>query len=466
MSSQSEDQPVAALNPAQRLDRVLKPWIIRVSWCLALLALFLTAGLLSGNGESMIPGIRLVLLGVALLAIVLRLLLLTGPEIRVATGLLLVVVIGILYCLETFLQLNPLTLDARYRQSKVQGISFDSRDKATVIEDLRSAGMDAWPTFSPRYYLGGTWSAEVTPLAGLSNRRVVLGNEGGFWVTYDNDEHGFNNRPGGYSGEVDLAVLGDSFAIGAMVERADNFATQLAEPGCRVLNFGRYGVGTFLEWCIFREYIVPLRPRRVLLFVYWDDALQAWWEEKCPRLVAWRNPEYTADLIHRQDEIDRALLPFLKQNLDKLRTPARSVWRISRDFLSLDFCRRLLGLVPAPPGPPEPPEEKAGYRFFGTLLMQMQQWTRSWGGEFAVVYLPSFYRAVPSPEVVVARLNQVHDAITEELRIGKIPFLDLDGWLATVEDPLQYFPWRQHNHYNEAGYKALSLRIKEFLDTL
>lgn len=460
VSDRPESDPLV-----QALDQVLLPLVHRVSLFVSATALLLLLGLPGGASDKLLPGSQSLVILLALLALGFRLLLRFRSQTRLAVTITLLVCALAGLTLETAFQLYPPLRDPRYWQARRRGIAFDTRDKLAVIEDARRFGRDTFPTFSPRYYLGATWEASVVPLGGISRRQVVLGNEGGFWVVYDNDRHGFNNRPGGYDTPVDLALLGDSFTIGAMVERAHNLASLLERPGRRVMNFGRYGIGTFLEWCIFREYVVPLRPRQVLIFVYWDDPLQAWWEEKCSILSPWRNETGSVGLIGRQEEIDRVLEDFFRDHEGELRPTGRNVLARIAATLTLEECRRLLGLIPPPPAMAPPPEEEGGYRLFGELVGRMRDQTAAWGGSLAVVYLPPFYRAVPAPDEVRQRLDRVHAAVCRELQARGISLLDLDDFFRSTVDPLALFPFRRHNHFNAEGYRLIADRVRNWLDS-
>ena len=59
-------------------------------------------------------------------------------------------------------------------------------------------------------------SRGVLPLTNPSNAHVVECNEGPGYLEFRSDEHGFNNPPG-LIGPVDIAVIGESFALGHCV---------------------------------------------------------------------------------------------------------------------------------------------------------------------------------------------------------------------------------------------------------
>ena len=88
--------------------------------------------------------------------------------------------------------------------TKKFGIDIDTRTAPEIIASLQKEGVDAAPILVPgdSFVEGPNNSIksvlkirgeEIIPLGGISNRVTVLCNEGGQWVTYKSDKHGFNN---------------------------------------------------------------------------------------------------------------------------------------------------------------------------------------------------------------------------------------------------------------------------------
>src|SRR5262249_46074185 len=116
------------------------------------------------------------------------------------------------------------------------GVEIDTRGGFEVLADLRKQGVDAVPIITPSNHLfveqpdGSIKSvinirgSEVVPFGGISNKVTVLCNENGYYVTYESDEHGFNNPRGAWkSSRVDIAALGDSFPQNYCVPPNKNF---------------------------------------------------------------------------------------------------------------------------------------------------------------------------------------------------------------------------------------------------
>jgi hypothetical protein len=125
------------------------------------------------------------------------------------------------------------------------GVQIDTRIATEVLDDLWKSGIDAVPIMTPANHLfvgkpdGSVMSAiqvdgnEVIPLAGVSGKVTVLCNEGGQWVDYRSDEHGFNNpNKIWHSHRVDIAALGDSYTQGYCVPPEKNFVSIIGQLPC------------------------------------------------------------------------------------------------------------------------------------------------------------------------------------------------------------------------------------------
>jgi hypothetical protein len=129
------------------------------------------------------------------------------------------------------------------------GVPFDSRSALHVLRDLEGDGVEAWPSQAPFGDAMGARSPDahlvregrhlvvdgrpILPLRpGVAMVRTVFCNEGGDWITYEADEHGFNNPPGLHRvGAARIALAGDSFGQGACVPAGANAAARSHRPG-------------------------------------------------------------------------------------------------------------------------------------------------------------------------------------------------------------------------------------------
>ena len=146
-------------------------------------------------------------LGIILLIFSLR----WNPE-RKISFLLVVLSVGIgLYLIELFIYFKNQPDDVKKTKIRIaqqMGIPFDTRSTLEVVQDLKKAGIDAYPAIWSGSIIrtkgledgleSGSGKDKILPLAGISGKMTVLGNEGGEFSIIKSDEHGFNNPTGLY----------------------------------------------------------------------------------------------------------------------------------------------------------------------------------------------------------------------------------------------------------------------------
>ena len=106
------------------------------------------------------------------------------------------------------------------------------------------------------------------PLSHASHAKIVEVNEGLGFLQYQTDEYGFNNPSGLIaSGRVDVAVVGESHALGHCVPPSTSIVDVIRKHYPRTATFGIAGSRVLSQPASFREYVEPLRPHVVVWFV-------------------------------------------------------------------------------------------------------------------------------------------------------------------------------------------------------
>ena len=273
------------------------------------------------------------------------------------------------------------------------GETFDRRSRAEMVESLRAEGEDAFTTITPAmFFTRHRWGGQhhpslfvggrpTVPLATVSGVTTVLGNESGQWVTFRSDEHGFRNAPGLWKpDEVDVMIAGDSFAQGYAVGDDEDIMSVVRRAYPRSLNLGTAGVGPVSLHAYLREFAMPMRPRRVLWLLCEANDVSSLEEEKTiPFLMRYLDePGFGQNLIGRQGEIDSALRDWLP----KRQRPDPTFLGELIDFATLRrLCWRLPGARNSQP---------ADFELLRSVMKKCRDMVGSWGGRFAVVYLPSW----------------------------------------------------------------------------
>lgn len=382
-----------------------------------------------------------------------------------------------------------------------QGVAYDQRETAQVLEDLWLEGVDAWPTFyatdwSQTQIFDTKVSAAVShpdgsvstqrvdesnlyPMNGISLSKSVYCNEGGAFSIFDLDEHGFPNPTGLYDRQVEIATLGDSFARGACVERHESIAGQLREMGhANTLNLASGG-SLLVEYATFVEFVEPVRPK-VVLWIYCEcnDLTDLDVEMQNELLMKYlREDGFSQKLFDKQQEIDKVLkgyadsayIEWQRRTLEQPparrtdsaqairdREEERVTLRVNSYTRSvyLPQLRNLIrNLLYGDGTGPEPGS------VFEETLAKAKQRMEAWGGTLYFVYIPEWSRYANRKGVTFRHRGKVL-AMVEKLGI---PIIDFHQEMLRLDDPLEMFPFRANNHYNAEGYRLVASQVKRRL---
>ena len=352
--------------------------------------------------------------------------------------------------------------DDRMREARRQGVAYDRRNQLEVVEGLIEEGVPAVAGLHPTLFTAtdglGKGEERVFPLSGVSNTVTVTCNESGDWIVVESDEHGFRNPPGRFiEGQVDVAVIGDSYAYGSCVHDGEGVAELLRRPGRRLLNVAYSGDGPLMELATLKEYAEPFTPKVVLWFYYeGNDLLDLRSERQSASLLAYLDPDYSQGLMGRRPELDR----LLSEYHDSVRAAARSATaRRKRCVLLLCGVRSLRLRT----GPDAAPVTDLPVTLLGDVLAKAQDRITGWGGTFYVVYVPSWfrYRDGAEPDANFSSRKDVLDA----LHSSRIEVIDFEEVVSAHPDPLSLFPFRSRGHFTSEGYAMMAEHIERRLES-
>lgn len=361
----------------------------------------------------------------------------------------------------------------------------DGRSRLQVMQDLRKQNITAYPALEPSNFYGEPSETFrigdkiLFPLSSISGSKTLFDNESGEWQYFVSDEHGFNNPKGLYvPDQVDIVILGDSYAQGMGVKQNENIAGVLREKYPRTLTLGVKGTGPLSQLAIFREYVERLRPKRVV-WVYYEesDMGDLGWELQQPQLTAYLNPQYRQNLFDYRSELDQMSKIWLKQKELSFATPKRDrlTWqergvRIKKT-LKLARMRILWGIqfstkdyvIPCPPRchflPPEEPNQE-----FKSLLAQVKQKVESWNGKLYSVSIPTRVRVREGVYNHNYDYSSHRNGQLKSVEDLKIPLIDLYPILLSHPDTMSLYRYRSWGHFNEAGYRFIAESIMQIID--
>lgn len=280
-------------------------------------------------------------------------------------------------------------------------------------------------------------------------------------MTYQSDERGFRNPAGAWNPDstLDVAMIGDSYAMGVCQPDSSTIAAGLRERWSRTLNLGVPGAGPLMELGTLKEYAAPLEPRTVLWFIYEGNDLADLAEEMVhPLLPRYLEPGFTQGLERDQAKIDSFVLTYLRTQLETAerssRERASAAQRTARllAFVGatarLPNVRTLLGLTGVTASP------EAAVVDLERVLREAGRVVNEWAGELIVVYLPTSRRYADPSRAGLLRRDEILAAVN---RVG-LPVIDLVPEFARVDRPdtLWVYP---NSHYTADGFRF----VREFV---
>ncbi|MBF0354886.1 MAG: hypothetical protein HQL43_06585 [Alphaproteobacteria bacterium] len=389
------------------------------------------------------------------------------PENRAVVALCLIASVASLYLAEGYLEFMR-------AQELEKRTNLDRRSKIEVIADLRKQGVNAYPVMRAKTLLLSGPDSKLKsvlgddgflPLASLPKKRVVSCNEGGSWLTYDSDRHGFNNPDSIWDGaSPSLVLLGDSFAHGSCVNPDQNIAGRLGQSFGPTLNLGVSGFGPLSMLAALTEYAQPLRPPIVLwLFFEGNDLTEDMaFERQSPLLSSYlEKPDFSQRLILRHDEITSRLTAYLDQRLTEAMARFDNPNEALLNFLQLFHLRERFGLGILSLGLADTTDLSDQANYFGQVLRQAQQKVEGWGGRLILVYLPESARFFAGEQNGELR-RRIHSSVLDTAAKLNLSVIDVTEAFKQDDNPARFFAY-PGSHYNETGYGKAAEAISSFL---
>ena len=362
---------------------------------------------------------------------------------------------------------------AMEKEAKRANTPFDGRSRFEILSELRSQGTIAYPPFYPYQILTSPPLIDgrpAIPLSSLAHAMTVCCNEGGQYFTYTTDEHGFVNPPGSWANlPADIAIVGDSAAVGECVPAADSLLSQLRARYPKTISLGAGGNGPVLELASMREYLPVLKPKRVLWIfseAHTPDYLQT--ELHFPFLLRYLDSSYRQGLFDKQDALNQAVAAYFENGLQGER--AEHAWtRQVKDFLTLKGFRFMMYYyVTAKTAKPKPSQFDTA--LYEQVIREGQKNVADWGGKVSIVYWPdsSRYAGICN---YTPQLRQLYDRTHETVlniaaKLG-VSVIDLSRAFPDVpvsqsgQNTQYFYPYPAH--YKAAGYHVAG---KEILSSL
>lgn len=344
----------------------------------------------------------------------------------------------------------------RERAAREQGLAYDPRLHTEVVSDWRSKGSDAVPGFAGSIVADPALANEIRargllPLSNVANVLVVECNEGTGYLQYRSDEFGFNNPPGLAAGPVDIAVIGESLALGHCVAPSASAVDRVRSRFPRTANFAVAGSRVLSQVGVFREYVEPLEPPVVVWFVN-DNFAEPRQESSQPILMRYlEDASFSQGLRQRQREVDsfvrEVALPLslradraLRQALDD-----SSAFPLDR-VIKLGEVRSVVRGGLATQRLPKRPD----LAHFEVAVDRLTKTAGRWGGRVIVVISPSYEISLGQPQALLR-----YEAVSDVLRNSAVTVVDGPALFAAEPDFRSLYTLRLDNHPGERGHAVL-----------
>jgi hypothetical protein len=366
-------------------------------------------------------------------------------------------------------------LQAMVAAARKDGVAYDDRTRLEVLTDLHRGGVAAWPPFYPYLLLNSPLKVagkDMLPLGSLANARTVCCNEGGKYLTYTTDEHGFRNPPGSWANvPADVAIVGASSAVSECVDDRDSLVTLLRTRYPRTITVGAGGNGPLLELASIREYLPSVKPRLVLwLFgeVHTPEYLAG--EAHNPLVLQYLDPAFSQGLVIKQGQIDRAIGSWFDRGI-QAEEARRSLGQRAREFAALVNTRMLMYYFIRERFSQPKTQEEFDAALYERALVEGARTVREWGGTIAVVYWPDSSRYPAGPGYSARNVDLLDAGRDKVLGIAKrngIPAIDLSHGFpekdAAAGNARYFYPFPAH--FKPAGYDVAARKLMTGMERL
>ncbi len=162
----------------------------------------------------------------------------------------------------------------RSLQSYQKKIDVQKND-ITIAKNLKKLGYveNLYPfDFNSLPFSALAENFHITPLGGLPDKDIfVVCNEGYGIQKYRTDKFGYRNRDEDYLKNIDILVVGDSFAEGCNVDSNSTISENLRLFGFNAINLGGSSNGP-IEYAAIAKFFTPqLKPKFLVTLIYTND---------------------------------------------------------------------------------------------------------------------------------------------------------------------------------------------------
>ncbi len=349
-----------------------------------------------------------------------------------------------IYCFEAFLNLKILYFSKPNLENKIKlyyqktGKIYDERSRSQIYTDLKKENQNISVSMYPRNSLNE--KNNFFYLSGFKDSLTISCNENGYYPIDQSDRFGFNNEDYLWElDQIDIIILGDSYAYGECVSRENNFATQISNlKSLNVLNLGYGGNGPLIEFATFKEF-KPKKFSKVIWFFTESNDLTDLSKELENNVLRQYliNPNYTQNLKSKIFEKEL----YLENKLEILFNQKEN----KKKFNFINFLKILNTRSMLINNNPNPPLDEFEKIIDLTLNIIDKK-------NFFFVYIPSNKRYFENTEY-----DYFYSQIIKIIKNKNINLIDLKKELSSdLKNIKKFYPLQENGHFSEYGYFKVS----------
>jgi len=378
------------------------------------------------------------------------------------------------------INLNEISID-QIRNQKIKLVeNFDNRKDFYAFNEEKKKNSQISPSFkfsAEVLYFSGVEgkikqfidnkinSNEKIPFRGPLNKLSLGNNEAGKREIIVNDKYGFKNKNQIYNKDIDIMILGDSFAEGLPFNNSDDIAGKINfKSNYNTANYGVMGTGPFMSLAVTKEYASRLKPKNVFYLFYEGNDLRDMMFEEKTFLKKYLNDNFSQNLFDSTESVGEFFKEYENIFYEILPSKIKSEKIIKddfiiekipfkekvKDFLELNTLKELLLTSSVF----YKKKHNVDYKYFNEIMLKMNKEIKKWDGNFYFVYLPSWTRY--NNKYSIANYFQ-KSKIKKIVENNNIVFVDIDNYFKSKNvDNLDIFIFGIYGHYTKRGYELIA----------
>lgn len=361
----------------------------------------------------------------------------------------------------------------RIEIAKMKQLNFDSREPEEVFIDMKKKN----PNLGVPFYYSSLFenfevfkeakkNKNIIPFRGPINKKTLSCAEDLNYKTINNDRYGFKNPDYIYNNEIDVILLGGSFTEGYCYNIDKDIAGNLNLENISTLNLGVAATGPLVSLAVLKEFGSTYKPKNIFYLYYEGNNLDMLeWEKKDLNLIKYLNKNYKNYYLDQYDEIKTFLDKAEKESLEQINNKFLIIQQINKlkknnyigsikDILELTILKnRIRNLFNT---------KKKNYdlKILNNIIVEMQNESKKWKGNFTFVYLPSWERYF-NKNSNIQPVIKLRNEIIRNLEKNNIQVIDITNSFSNLQNLKDFYPLGYIGHVNEKGYKKIADILKE-----